>query len=518
MTISYNPERPLSILCKRSGSVLFGCPLREVEGDGASPPRQVVAFPYLPPAIIHSLLFGALAGLVAALAASPLTIAGHTYNNPPIYAVVKDLDASPQSPLADQNLHLYVGFLIALLLLFRTKRSYDRYNDGVVMAKKLRTLIFDLITETHRSFKLAEMKMRAQRRDEAIEMEAASGGGSEKKNLSRKSAPIRLFSIANVFTAGSSSAAVKLQAQLLRRRNAASAATEAELVASSPRSAAATTALHDAALLQMLRSGRPGSPEVSESKRKLFAIKKLRQSHRNAMAGLGGGAVVATSKGLRGKGLSTPQTARRIEKKRRRQRSLYRQDSLLRRLRNTATEDAKKAAAAAMKRHVAATAAAAAFFLSGSTAVATVGERVRHPKRGAGVVIAVKADDEDVMRTHVRFDASGETHRYNVQSWMKMTAAAAAPKPAPVIKGGDVDLHPVTARFVRVATHAHAVKNIPGRRGNHSVRRRSLHRHSSLMDKLRSTKADPNAARKAVVSTFDAIHEGGGWRRRRRSC
>ena len=53
----------------------------------------------------------------------------------------------------------------------------------------------------------------------------------------------------------------------------------------------------------------------------------------------------------------------------------------------------------------------------------SVGERVRHPKRGSGVVIAVKADDEDVMRTHVRFDASGETHRYNAKSWVKMTRA-----------------------------------------------------------------------------------------------
>ena len=43
--------------------------------------------------------------------------------------------------------------------------------------------------------------------------------------------------------------------------------------------------------------------------------------------------------------------------------------------------------------------------------VAVVGDRVRHPKRGMGCVVAIQADRVGEMRTHVRF-SSGDVHRY----------------------------------------------------------------------------------------------------------
>ena len=51
---------------------------------------------------------------------------------------------------------------------------------------------------------------------------------------------------------------------------------------------------------------------------------------------------------------------------------------------------------------------------------AVIGDRVRHPKRGPGTVVAMLPDDEGEMRTHVQFDRSGDTHRYRERSWAKM--------------------------------------------------------------------------------------------------
>ena len=52
--------------------------------------------------------------------------------------------------------------------------------------------------------------------------------------------------------------------------------------------------------------------------------------------------------------------------------------------------------------------------------VVEIGDRVTHPRRGLGNVVAIQADDEGKMRTHVLYEISGEVHRYLPSSWSKM--------------------------------------------------------------------------------------------------
>ena len=353
MTVDYEPTGFYSTLCKRSGSVFFACQRAGVEGS--LPRRTRLVFPYLPRAVVYSLICGGLPGLVAQLLCVPIVIAGRTYNDPPLYSVVSDTDPETMSPVADQNLHIYVGFLIALLLLFRTGRSFDRYTDGVVMAKRMRTCIFDLLTETHRSFKLAEFGMRKRKRDAALADRASRRASAivrgQKALMVAKKKDV--ISALRTSRSAQSNAGVKAHAQALRR-----VAVRAGRL--SPTPIATLDETHHAALLGMLDATQAGSESKQKVsvKQQLFAVKKARQRRRNIAAGL---AAEADDTG-QGK-FNTPMTRRRLERKKRRNRSIHRQDSLLRRLRNThaaATEGGARAGASATGRSATASAAAAA--------------------------------------------------------------------------------------------------------------------------------------------------------------
>ena len=406
MTIDYEPTAFCSTLCKRSGSVLFACPREQVKG--LSPRRSRLVFPYLPRAILYSLICGAVPGLIAQLLCVPIVIAGRTFNDPPLYAVVSDNDPATMSPVADENLHVYVGFLIALLLLFRTGRSFDRYTDGVMMAKRMRTCVFDLLTETHRSFKLAEFRMRRLKRDAVLaDREHDRKISASQQSSSRFRAQKDLIAAKKKQVMGAlltsrsvqSGATLKSHAQALRR-----ASVRAGRLSPTP-PITALDETHQSALLGMLTGARDQAGGASV-KQQLFAVKKVRQRRKNVAAGLDAGV------DGRGKGkFNTPATRLRLEKKKSRNRSLHRQDSLLRRLRNT-------------------------------HAVA--------------------------MRGGARAGAAAAT-----TSAKASAAAAAEPSDA---------LHPVVAKLVRVAHHAHTKKKRDGRR-------RSLHRASSLIGRLQATNA-----------------------------
>ena len=49
-----------------------------------------------------------------------------------------------------------------------------------------------------------------------------------------------------------------------------------------------------------------------------------------------------------------------------------------------------------------------------------IGDKVSHPHRGFGTVVAIEADEEGKVRRHVQFQRSGEIHRYLERSWAKM--------------------------------------------------------------------------------------------------